>query len=306
MNAHVVILNYNGTDVLKRYLPLVVKAAAGSSNNVNVTVLDNRSSDNSVRYVRENFPSVNVAVSEKNLIIASYNDFLKKIQERIVILINNDAYMAEGCIDLLISGFRDDSVFAVAPKVLDAEGRKVTGGCMGFSVRAGLFRNQLNGAPGARHTLYIGNPAACDRKKFLELGGYDPIYLPGTFEDMDLCYRAWQRGWSCLYEANAVAYHQDSASFNKVYGNRRRQVMSARNAYIFVWKNIRDLRILAANIFLYPVLMLFNLLRFRFDLMQGAMQALILMPKVLARRKESGRAIVRSDRGIRNILTESF
>lgn len=302
MDAHIVILNYNGIDILQRYLPKVVEEAGRSVHNVKVTVLDNKSSDSSVRYIKENFSSVNVATAVRNLVLASYNDFLKTVPESIVFLLNNDTYMAPGCIDSMIERLKDDSVFVVAPKVLDAEGKNITGGCMNISVRAGLFRNELKSTEKNDYTLFIGSTAAYDREKFLALGGYDPIYLPGTFEDMDLCYRAWQKGWFCVYEEKAVAYHEDSVSFKKVYGDKKRQAISARNAYIFVWKNIHDVAMLLSNILSFLPLFLFNILRLRFDLAAGSLNAIALLPKVLAHRKEAATCIARTDREIKELF----
>lgn len=298
MDAHIIILNYNGVDILKEYLPSVVKEAKTSSHSVKVTVLDNKSSDNSVVFIRENFPTVNVAVAEENLIVASYNDFIATISEKIILLLNNDAYMASGCIDHLIERLSDNSVFVAAPKILDREGVNVTGGCMDFSVKAGLFRNKLKNTDRNDYTLFVGSTAAYDREKFMALDGYDAIYLPGTYEDMDLCYRAWQRGWLCVYEERAVAYHEDSASFKKVYGDRKRQVMAARNGYIFVWKNIHDPAILLSNILLYPLLILYNVLRMRSDLALGSLRALFMLPRVIRRRKDVSRGITVSDKKI--------
>jgi GT2 family glycosyltransferase len=302
MDAHIVILNYNGIDILKRYLPKVMQDAGRASCSVKVTVLDNRSTDASVNYIKENFPSVNAVVAKKNLVLASYNDFLKTIPEKVVFLLNNDAYMAPGCIDRLMARLEDSSVFVAAPKVLDMEGANITGGCMDLSVRAGLFRNRLKNTDQNDYTLFIGSTAAYNREKFLALGGYDDIYLPGTYEDIDLCYRAWQRGWFCVYEEDAVAYHEDSASFKKVYGDRKRQAISARNAYLFIWKNIHDPFMLTVNILLFLPLFVFNVLRLRFDLASGGVNALKLLPEVLARRKEAKPYIRRSDREIKKLF----
>lgn len=302
MDAHIVILNYNGVDILRRYLPLIVRAANESSHNVKVTVLDNKSIDNSVSFIRESFPFVNVAVAKANLIVASYNDFLATVPEEVIILMNNDAYMAPGCIDYLIVRLNDDSVFVVAPKIMDGEGKNVTGGCMDFSVKAGLFRNKLKQAGKNDYTLFVGSTAAYNREKFMALGGYDQIYLPGTYEDVDLCYRAWQRGWLCVYEDRAIAYHEDSVSFKKVYGDRKRQMMAARNAYIFVWKNIHDPAILLSNILFYPLLILYNVLRMRSDLAAGSIWALSLLPRVISRRIDASRMVTVSDRDIKQML----
>lgn len=306
MDVHIVILNYNGVDVLKEYLPLVVKAASESCHNVKVTVLDNKSTDDSVAYITESFPSVNVVAAKANLVLVSYNDFLSTISENIILLLNNDAYMAPGCIDYLVERLKDDSVFVVAPKILDEEGKKITGGCMDFSVRAGLFRNKLKSADKNNYTLFVGSSAAYNREKFIALGGYDSIYLPGTYEDMDLCYRAWQRGWFCIYEEKAVVYHEDSASFKKVYGNRKRQTISARNAYLFVWKNIHDPAIIFSNVLLYPCLLLFNALRMRLDLVMGSLKALTRIPQIMSRRKDTEHFIVRTDKEIKDLFSKDI
>jgi hypothetical protein len=58
------------------------------------------------------------------------------------------------------------------------------------------------------HILYgCGGATAWDRKRFLMLGGFDSLYFPGYWEDVDLSWRGWKRGWRCLYEPRSVVYH---------------------------------------------------------------------------------------------------
>lgn len=306
MDVHIVILNYNGSHLLKRHLPSVINAAKNSSCGIKITVLDNGSSDDSVSYVKQDFPDLETVSAKENLVLVSYNEFLRKIPEKIVVLLNNDIGLEPGFIDYMIPYFEDESVFAVAPKVMDTEGKNITGGCMDFSLRAGLFRNEPKTADKNNYTLFIGSSAAYDREKFLELNGYDPIYLPGTYEDLDLCYRAWQRGWKCVYEDKAIAYHDSSASFDRIYTDKKRQTISARNAYLFIWKNIHDPAIILSNVFLYPLVLFFNILRLRFDLALGSVKALALLPDVLVKRREAAQSVILSEKNIRDLFQKDL
>ncbi len=306
LKVNIIVLNYNGRQLIVKYLPSVITAAKRSVHNVRITVLDNCSSDGSLDYVRKEFKSVYAVPAPENLIVVSYNALVNAIDDEIIILLNNDMGLAPDCIDYMLSHFDDPSVFFVAPKVMDADAKFVTGGCMGLSFRAGLYRNELKNIDQNKYSLFIGAPASYDRKKFLALQGYDPLYLPGTYEDLDLCFRGWQRGWVGVYEDRAIAYHEGSVSFDKRFGRKKRQAISSRNAYIFVWKNIHDKRILAQNILCYPLLIVFNILRLRFDLVSGALQALLFLPKILKARlnRINNQGNLLSEKDIRRILGE--
>jgi GT2 family glycosyltransferase len=88
-------------------------------------------------------------------------------------------------------------------------------------------------------TASAGAAIAVDREKFLELGGFDPLYLPGRLEDLDFCYRGYQRGWHALYVPAAVAFHRGAASFQKVYTPSECERLALRNTLLFQWKNLR-------------------------------------------------------------------
>ena len=283
-------------------MPSIMEASRRSLNKVSVTVLDNGSIDKSISYLNKEFPDVDVFFAPKNLLLVSYNDFLKMISEPVVILLNNDVFLKPDCIDYLLEHFNNDKIFFVAPRIMDGDGMRVTGGCMDFIFRAGIFCNKLKTCARNNYSFFVGSSAAYDRIKFLSLGGYDPIYLPGTYEDLDLCYRAWQRGWTGICDERSVVFHRDSSSFSKAYGDKKRQAISARNAYICVWKNAKDIGMIFSSIAWYPFLLLFNILRMRFDLADGAVQALTLIPKIAERRRQASHEVNRSEKEIKKIF----
>ena len=94
-------------------------------------------------------------------------------------------------------------------------------------------------------TLYANGAAtAIHREKYLKLEGFDSLYCPFYSEDLDLSYRAYQRGWRVLYEPRSVVLHDHSVTISTAYDAGYIAGISKRNRILFVWRNIRDRRIL--------------------------------------------------------------
>ena len=85
---------------------------------------------------------------------------------------------------------------------------------------------------------------AVDRRRFLALGGYDPIYFPGRIEDLDLGFRAWMAGYRGYYVPESVAYHKGWGTFEPQLGKDRCDELASRNTLLFMWKNTGGVRLL--------------------------------------------------------------
>ena len=124
LRVQIVILNYNGVDLLPRCLPSIVEAAQKASYPVQVTVLDNRSQDQGLNWVKTHFPSVQVVVSEKNRFLVSFNDYLRTVDDEIVILLNNDIRVDPNFVDPLVKIFENNpDAFLASPQCFDFEGK---------------------------------------------------------------------------------------------------------------------------------------------------------------------------------------
>jgi GT2 family glycosyltransferase len=88
-------------------------------------------------------------------------------------------------------------------------------------------------------TASAGAVMAVDRERFLELGGFDPLYLPGRLEDLDFAYRGYMAGYHARYVPASVAYHKGEATFRKELGAERSTALALRNTLLFQWKNLR-------------------------------------------------------------------
>jgi len=285
----IMILNYNGEEILPKCLPSIVEASKKSPVPCQVIVLDNKSTDKSVEYIRKNFPQITLVIAKENKVLFSYNEHIPKLDSDVVILLNNDIKVDPDFIAPLISRFSSPDVFAVAPKQLNFNGIGHNGGKNKIEFKQGLmnagcfYEDSDPVLEKSGYTYYNAN-SAYNRAKFIELGGFDDIFSPFTWEDTDLGYRALKAGYKFVYEPKSVIYHNESYTVDKESKNiRNRSVIRKRNSFIFTWKNITSPSILAIHLMLLPFNFIRSLLYDRNQTL-GLIEAVGTLSKVLNRR----------------------
>jgi len=245
----IVIPTWNGREWVDRCLRSVLRS--GDMGNVEIIVVDDGSTDGTQEHILASFPGVVVVRHEQNGGFgAACNKGVAQSGAPVVVLLNNDIVVEPGFLAPLLVNFRDDRVFAVNARVFQMDGSTPGGGLVRGYFHGGLLRLRWaeRDADRERPTLSLyanGAAAAWSRAKFLELGGFDPLYAPFYSEDLDLSYRAWQRGWEIRYEPQSRARHEHSATIKSAYEIRTVERISRRNRILFVWRNIRDRRLLA-------------------------------------------------------------
>ena len=301
--AHMLVLNYNGRALLEECMPSLVAAAKRAKHPTRLTVIDNCSKDNSVAYVRERFPGVGLYEALENRVLCSFNECVRGLDEDVVILLNNDIKVQENFVDPLVEVFenRADAFLASSRSFLFDGGFE--GGKSLFFMKHGLFgttcrfpgHEKFQESFGLTHQAGYG---AFDRQRFLDLGGFDDLYLPGRLEDSDLCFRAWRRGYRGYYQPRSVVYHKGGASFLARFGVSKTLSINFRNTFLFMWKNLSDPKLLLSHAFLLFPRIIYDLLRGRPELALGFFQALPRMRRALAKRAGARIGAVRSDREI--------
>lgn len=233
------ILNYNGRKHLEHLLPTACVAAKNFPGDCSVLVLDNRSPDPDVEWIRSEFPSVKVVIAAENDFLFSYNWLMPQLTEEIVVLLNNDLRLDAHFLEPLVRHFQFSDVFAVSAMSYDWEGKEETSGparltfCNGFyGWRYERQRQELC------HTLFTsGGFTAVNRQKFMELGGFSRLYHPAYCEDLDLSFRAWRRGWRSIYEPASVVWHREHASW-KVSTAAKPNRLYLRHGLLFQWSSL--------------------------------------------------------------------
>ncbi len=245
-SASVVIPNWNGRDLLERYLPSIIEAMAGNPDH-EIIVVDNGSSDGSVKMLCERFPSVRVLALDKNLGFGGgSNAGFQAAKNDIVVLLNSDMRVQPDFLAPLLAGFTDPQVFAVACQIFFTDPNKLreeTGLTQGWWENGGLrVRHRDDPAITDLYPCFYGGGGSCafDRRKFLELGGFDEILRPFYLEDTDLGYLAWKRGWKVLYQPRSVVYHEHRGTIAKRFSQSQIDLVLKKNFILFCWKNIHE------------------------------------------------------------------
>ena len=254
----IVIPNYNGERLLRENLPSIIAALEQWGGEHELIVVDDCSTDDSCRLSGKQFPQVTLIVNPVNRGFSkTCNIGMEKVRYPVALCVNNDVKAAPDLIAPLVRHFADDDVFAVTPNILaEREGRNqgIVYGLYGKGFLKGGFA-PLEERSGVRENLYaIGACVAYDMAKFRALDGYAEIYTPYLFEDVDISYRAWKRGWKSVYEPGTTVYHYSSATIGKTK-KRHKRTIYFRNRFLFHWINLTDPSFMVFNV-LYTFLRL--------------------------------------------------
>jgi GT2 family glycosyltransferase len=288
--SHILVLNYNGRGLLADCMPSIMEASLRSPVPCRVTVVDNGSTDGSDELVSSRWPAAGF-VREVNHGLASFNRVLEQIEEPVVLLLNNDVKLDPGAVGPLLAVFEShhDALFA-APSCWTFDGRTYEGMRTRVRMRFGLVQGMCR-IPGFEHlidkadlTAAAGPVLAVDRRRFLALGGYDPIYFPGRIEDLDMGFRAWMAGYRGYYVPGSVAFHKGFGTFEPQLGKAESDKLAERNTLIFMWKNMTGTRLLTHLLWL-PVRLAHSLLRGRVSFVFGFFAALARHHRIMAARR---------------------
>jgi GT2 family glycosyltransferase len=249
MKIAIVILNWNGLNHLKKFLPSVVK----HSDKHNIYVIDNNSSDNSVKYLNKNYPKIKLIINSKNYGYAKgYNLGLKEIKEEVYCLLNNDVQVTEGWLTPIIEEFDNNkSVVIAQPKILDFnekdkfEHAGAAGGFIdyfGYPYCRGRMFNTVEKDKGQydQNIDIFWASGACFfiRKEIFELiNGFDENFT-NHMEEIDLCWRLsnLKPNFKKRFLFKSVVYHLGGGSLN--YDNPKKLFYNIRNQRWMLIKNI--------------------------------------------------------------------
>ncbi|MDO9565593.1 MAG: glycosyltransferase family 2 protein [Candidatus Desulfaltia sp.] len=308
----IVIPTYNGKELLKKYLPSVIAACKQYSfEKVELIVVDDASSDETVEYLKSKYPHIKrIEHSVNKGFSATANDGIFAAKNRIVVLLNSDVHISEDFLQFLPRHFENGAIFAVRPGLkssIDDSGDDLENPRIGGEFKRGFFNVPL--VKRRKHDIAFfagGGAAAFDKKKFEQLGGFDEIFSPFYYEDVDLSYRAWKRGWNIVYEPESQAYHQSGATIGKTSTPLRVQAIAERNRYFLVWKNILDRNLLFQHIIFIPLRIGISLLKGRIAPTIGFFCALKSIKKVLIKRKHEMQFLKRKDYMVFNLFAEQL
>ena len=234
----IVILNWNGAEHLRRFLPSVVAAAPAG---VGVVVADNGSTDGSLAVLAEEFPTVAVVRLDRNYGFAGgYNRALAQVEADYYLLLNSDVETPRGWLEPILGVLeREPDVAVVSPKLVSWLDRTrfeyagASGGFidfLGYPFCRGRILKRVEADEGqyddARDVFWVSGAAFCCRADvFRALGGFDDDFF-AHMEEIDLCWRMQLAGYRVRIEPRSRVYHLGGGSLaqgspSKVFYNHR-------------------------------------------------------------------------------------
>jgi GT2 family glycosyltransferase len=249
MKIAVVILNWNGRNFLRTFLPLVLK----HSGQAEIIVADNASSDDSCDVLRSEFPSVKLILNEKNHGFAGgYNSALKHVDADYFILLNSDVEVTPGWIDPVIALMEKDHAIAAAqPKIMSHahkasfEYAGAAGGFIdkyGYPFCRGRLFNSIEEDTGqyndARRIFWATGACMFVRASaFNNVSGFDEKFF-AHMEEIDLCWRLQKAGGTIWYSPGSTVYHVGGGTLHK--SNPHKTYLNFRNNLLMLYKNLPE------------------------------------------------------------------
>ena len=247
MKIAVVILNWNGIKLLEQFLPSVVQF----SQEATVYVADNASTDGSVFFVRNHFPTVQIIENRANLGFAQgYNEALKSIDAEIFALVNSDIEVTENWLSPVLNAFKNESQTAIIqPKIRDFKNKayfEYAGAAGGFIDKYGYpyCRGRIfdtlekdNGQYNDSCEIFWASGACFFIRSsvYSELNGFDASFFAHQ-EEIDLCWRAFNKGYVAKYISDSMVYHVGGATLSQ--GNPKKTYLNFRNSLWMLVKNL--------------------------------------------------------------------
>lgn len=243
----VVILNYNGQKFLEKFLPSVIE----NNDGYEVIIADNASTDNSIDYLRSNYPNLKtIQLSSNEGFAGGYNNALREIEAEYYVLLNSDVEVSPSwtkpIIDLMDN---DSSIAACQPKIRSYHQKNhfeyagAAGGYidwLGYPFCRGRvfesYEQDLGQYDDSKEVFWATGACMFVRAEvFHQLGGFDTHFF-AHMEEIDLCWRIKNAGHKIMYSSASTVYHVGGGTLHK--SNPRKTFLNYRNGLAMLYKNL--------------------------------------------------------------------
>ncbi|WP_127475597.1 glycosyltransferase family 2 protein [Sulfurivermis fontis] len=251
-SVSVILPNFNGRHLLERNLPTIYQSLrVAGIEDFEILVIDDCSSDDSVNFLRSQYPDIIILQNSINQGFSSTcNKGIFAAKKQLLCVANTDVTFTDNYFAQAIPEFSYPAVFALKGDILnyrsDFSAIINTERTSLLYYRRGFLRfnqkiepNPNDFLPEINHQfVLLGCCFVCDREKAVGLGGFDEIYSPFYWEDADLAQRAMKSGYQLIYKPECRIYHQISSTIGTYRSNTKRRLVSMRNKFLFTWRHL--------------------------------------------------------------------
>ncbi len=209
----IIIINYNGVELLKKCLSSLSKI---TSLNNEIILVDNNSNDDTINYVTKHYPEIILIKLDENKGFAEPNNIASKIAKgEYLLFLNNDTIVTKNFLTELLNSINKDNQIGICQSLLlkldnsiDSSGD--------FIDQLGVVYNSKTSVSTDREISSARGASMLIRKEiFEELKGFDEQFFV-SFEDVDLGWRAWIKGYKVVLSRKSIVYHLGGQTTNKI------------------------------------------------------------------------------------------
>ncbi len=231
------------------------------------------------------FPEIELIENKKNLGFGkAINVGVQHARYRYVILLNSDVLLMNDSFKIALGRFRTDpNLFAVSFAQKEHNGQVVGKNRISF-INGVVQHTQAHDLTLGITAWAEGGTCMIDKEKFVVLGGFDRLYAPFYWEDIDLSYNAWKSGYKVLFDPNILVEHHHESTIGKYFQIKKIKTISYRNQLIFTWKNISDKNYCLSHALHLPLMKISMLVKGEVPFLIGLLQASGKIPQIFASR----------------------
>ncbi len=236
----VIIPSFNGRYLLEKYLPEIIK----NTDNLNkIIVIDNGSSDGTVSWLKENYQKIKIVENKTNLFFTKpINQGVAVSDSDFFILLNNDVRPEKGYLKDTLKYFKDDKVFAVSFNEASSSWPNLS-----WSQGKIQYTQAVDKTRPYYSAWASGGSAVFRRKTWDKVGGFNEIYSPFYWEDIDIGYRAWKMGYKIIWDNKSIVHHIHESTSKKLKQNFV-SMIKERNELLFNWINVTDKDLVSSHL----------------------------------------------------------
>jgi len=303
-----VIPNYNGFSLISKNIPTIVNIFQ-KHKDVEIVIVDDASRKEEIANL-ESFLAQNTFSIPVSLIKHTMNQGFSSAVDTgafsreadYIFFLNSDAVPEDDFLDILLAHFeKNPNLFAVGcmDKSIEPEGVVLRGRGIASWKRGMLIHARGDVNQGSDTFWVSGGSSIVDSKKFKKIDGFDRIFNPFYWEDIDLSYRAQKAGFEIIFEKKCIVEHRhEEGAIKKHYKKKKINTIAYRNQFIFLWKDITDISLAISHILWLPYHCTKAILRMDTAFFKGFFLAVLKFPDIIEKKDKQKKYFLLSDKKI--------
>jgi GT2 family glycosyltransferase len=214
----------------------------------------------------------------------SVNNGVRKSKRELIMLLNNDVELLDDNYKKAINHLRKDkNLFAISFAQKEKNG-SIIGKNRIYWYKGLFLHSKVKDLIYGINAWLEGGASIVDKKKFLNIGGFDSLYSPFYWEDVDLSYRVYKHGWKIIFDPSIVVIHNHQSTIFKYFDSNFTMKIAYRNQFIFIWKNVTEKKLILSHLLFLPYYLFYFLLKKEKEFLFGFLEALFLIKKIIWKR----------------------